>query len=455
MRTLFILPPSRFTLKEIGIVGMPLGLAYLASVIEEEGHRVRVIDAPTLGYDMRNVEEEVRGFRPELVGITSTTAAIYDAYRVAELTKQIDQKIKVVVGGCHVTFTAEETLKECPFIDIVVKGEGEITARELVRNLEGGLPLEEVKGIAFREDGEIKETENRAFIKNLDEIPFPSYHLLPMDRYKLGKHRFANMITSRGCPFSCIFCSSSELCGRTWRARSPENVIGELRMLKDKYEVREVELLDDTFTLNNRRVEKICDSIIREDLDLSWSASSRVNTLTQNLAHKMRRAGCHTLYLGIESGSQRILNMIQKGISLAQAEKAIRIAKRASLNTLGSFVIGIPGETVGSINKTIQFARKLSPSFAQFTICTPYPGTQLFKIAKEKGLLLTRDWSRYTILDPVMKIPGMVGEKLERWLIKAYANFYLRPRFILRQVKKRNLFMLQKSFKLALDYVGH
>lgn len=455
MRTLFILSPSKFTLKEIGIVGMPLALAYLASVIEKEGHKVKIIDAPTLGYDIKSVENEVRGFRPGLVGITSTTAAIYDAYRVAELTKQIDAKIKVVVGGCHVTFTAEETLKECPFIDIVVKGEGEITARELVIHLEEGLPLEEVKGIAFRENGEIKETENRPFIKSLDEIPFPSYHLLPMDRYKLGRHRFANIITSRGCPFSCIFCSSSELCGKVWRARSPENVIGELRMLKDKYEIGEVELLDDTFTLNNRRVEKICDLIIKENLDLSWSASSRVNTLSENLAHKMRKAGCHTLYLGIESGSQRILNIIQKGISLVQAEKAIQIAKRANLNTLGSFIIGIPGETVGSIKKTIRFARKLSPSFAQFTICTPYPGTQLFKIAKEKGLLLTRDWSKYTILDPVMKIPGMVSEKLQRWLTKAYASFYLRPKFILEQIKKRNLFMLQKAFKAALDYIRH
>jgi len=167
----------------------------------------------------------------------------------------------------------------------------------------------------------------------------------------------------------------------------------------------------------------------------------------------MKRAGCHILYFGIESGSQKILNIIQKGITLTQSEKAVQIAKKANINTLGSFIIGIPGETKQTIKKTIKFVKKLSPSLAQFTICTPYPGTKLFKIAKEKHLLLTKNWSKYTILDSVMKTPGIASKKLRRWLIKIYLSFYLRPRFITEQIKKRDLFIVKKALKAALNYL--
>ena len=455
MKVLFISPPSKFAIKDtIGIPAIPLGLAYLSSVLEKEGHKVKIIDAPTLNYDWKNLREETRGFKPDIVGITSTTSTIYDAYKVAELIKEYNSRIKVVIGGPHVSFTSDDTLKECSSIDIVVRGEGEETMKEIVNSFNRErLPLEEIRGINFRDNGKIVQTENRPFIENLDELPFPAYSLLPIDKYKVGKKQFANIITSRGCPFSCIFCSSSQLCGKRWRARSPENVIKELEVLKDDYNIQEVEVVDDTFTLNNKRAEKICDLIIKKGFNISWSASSRVNTITQELANKMKRAGCHILYFGIESGSQKILNIIQKGITLTQSEKAVQIAKKANINTLGSFIIGIPGETKQTIKKTIKFVKKLSPSLAQFTICTPYPGTKLFKIAKEKHLLLTKNWSKYTILDSVMKTPGIASKKLRRWLIKIYLSFYLRPRFIIEQMKKRDLFIVKKALKAALNYL--
>jgi len=237
MKVLFISPPSKFAIKDtIGIPAIPLGLAYLSSVLEKEGHKVKIIDAPTLNYDWKNLREETRGFKPDIVGITSTTSTIYDAYKVAELIKEYNPKIKVVIGGPHVSFTSDDTLKECSSIDIVVRGEGEETMKEVVNSFNGErLPLEEIRGINFRDNGKIVQTENRPFIENLDELPFPAYSLLPIDKYKVGKKQFANIITSRGCPFSCIFCSSSQLCGKRWRARSPENVIKELEVLKDDY----------------------------------------------------------------------------------------------------------------------------------------------------------------------------------------------------------------------------
>ena len=461
MKVMLILPPSKFVLKDkLGITSIPLGLAYLASFIERDNHKIRIVDSATLRYKIQDVKEEIERFNPEIIGVTATTSSIYDAYEVAKIAKEVNPGVKVVMGGPHVSFTVEETLKECPFVDIVVRGEGEETFRELVGYFESSRgdisSLKEIRGIAFRNNGKIIQTEPRPFIKNLDNIPFPAYHLLPMEKYSLEGKRFAAIMTSRGCPFSCIFCSSSQLFGKIWRARSPENVIEEIKLLKDKYGVREIEFLDDTFTLNKKRAKRICDLLIKEDLGVSWSCSSRVDTIDESLIEKLKKAGCHTIYLGIESGSQEILNIISKGITLTQAERAINLIKKVNLNTFGSFIIGIPGETVKTIKKTIDFAKKLSPSFAQFTICTPYPGTKLFEIAKEKGWLLTKDWSKYTILDQVMKIPGMITINLNRWLLKAYLSFYLRPKFIIEQLKRKNFlfFVTKKVFRGVLEYVG-
>ncbi|RLE13156.1 B12-binding domain-containing radical SAM protein [Candidatus Aerophobetes bacterium] len=461
MKVMLILPPSKFVLKDkLGITSVPLGLAYLASFIEKDGHKVKIIDSNTLGYRIKDIKEEIEKFNPHLVGVTATTSCIYDAYEVAKIIKEVDPGIKVVIGGPHVTFIAKETLKECPFIDVVVRGEGEETFRELVNFFESSSEdtwsLEEVKGITFRKDNKIIETDSRSLIKNLDSIPFPAYHLLPMEKYSLEGKRFATIITSRGCPFSCIFCSSSRLFGKTWRARSPENVIEEIKLLKNKYGVREIEFLDDTFTLNKKRAEKICEILIKEKIDISWSCSSRVDTIDESLIEKLKKAGCHTIYVGVESGSQKILNIIDKGITLPQIEKTINLIKKVNINSFGSFILGIPGETVKTIKKTINFAKKLNPSFVQFSICTPYPGTKLFEMAKEKGWLLTKDWSKYTILDQVMKIPGMVTTNLNRWLLRAYLSFYLRPKFILEQLKRKGFFFFvtRKIFAAALEYVG-
>ena len=242
MKVMLIFPPSKFVLKDkLGITSIPLGLAYLASFLEKDNHEVRIIDSATLSYKIEDIKNRIEEFNPQLVGVTATTSSIYDAYDVAKLTKSLNPEIKVVIGGPHVTFTAKQTLEECPFIDIVVKREGEETFKELVNTLESSpennLLLKKIKGITFRDNGKIEETENRPFIKNLDEIPFPAYHLLPMDRYKLEGKRFAAIMSSRGCPFSCIFCSSSALFGKIWRARSPENVIEEIKLLKYKYKV--------------------------------------------------------------------------------------------------------------------------------------------------------------------------------------------------------------------------
>ncbi len=386
------------------------------------------------------------------MGLTATTPAIYDAYEVARMVKGINPDCRVVIGGPHVSFTARQTLRECKAMDAVIMREGEITFRELVQAWDRGLPLKRTAGLAFRCNGGIAKNPARPFIKNLDTLPFPAWEKLPMEKYNMNGRRFGMVMTSRGCPYDCIFCSSSQLCGKIWRARSPENVVSELKLLYDSG-IKEIEFMDDTFTLNNKRAEGICDAIIREGLDITWTCSSRVNTINKGLAKKLKRAGCHTVYFGIESGSQEILDMIGKGISLEQSRKAVRIARDTGLSTLGSFILGLPGETLKSISRTVRFAKGLGLGFAQFTTATPYPGTKLYTWAKSRGLLKTVGWSDFTTLRPVMEVPGLSLNQLKRSLTRAYLSFYLKPSFFLNQIKARNFLLMKNMFRTAIRYV--
>jgi radical SAM superfamily enzyme YgiQ (UPF0313 family) len=206
MKVILVQPNSASIVKTVlGTTGLPLGLAYLGSVLREK-HEVRIIDGLTLNYGAEELRSELREYEPDVVGITATTPAIYDAYEVAGLAKELNPNVKTIIGGPHATFTAKETLDECPALDVVVRNEGELMAKELLDPFEKGMPVKDILGISFRDGGEVKETEDRPFINNLDEIPFPAYDLLPMSEYKLGNHRYEMMMTSRGCPFNCIFC---------------------------------------------------------------------------------------------------------------------------------------------------------------------------------------------------------------------------------------------------------
>lgn len=449
MKIMLVQPNSASIIKTVlETTGVPLSLAYLGATLREE-HEVRIVDAFTLDYRLDDLRRDFKKYQPDVVGITATTPSIYDAYEVCKLAKEINPNTKTIIGGPHVTFMAKETLKECSAVDVVVRKEGELTVKELVASFEKGKSLKNVLGISFREGGEIKETEDRPFIKNLDEIPSPAYDLLPMSKYRLQNHRYAMMITSRGCPFNCIFCASSIICGMKWRALSPEKVIKEIKTLNYDFGVKEIEFMDDTFTLRKKRASEICDLMIEEKkrgMDISWSCSSHANTMDGELAKKMNKAGCHSVYIGAESGTQRILDLINKGTTLEKIKTAVENVKNAGLNTLNSFIIGVPGETVRAIKETIKFAKKLNPTYAQFTYCTPFPGTALFEFAKAKGLLITKDWRKYTTVEPIMNIPGISAEQLRKLFKWAYISFYLRPRYVLSGLINRRFFLLKKAF---------
>ncbi|MEM0269198.1 MAG: radical SAM protein, partial [Candidatus Korarchaeum sp.] len=297
--------------------------------------------------------------------------------------------------------------------------------------------LKGVRGISYREpSGGIRHNPPRQLVRDLDALPMPAYDLIDWDLYRIGKLRYGVMMTSRGCPFNCIFCSSSLQFGKLWRAHSVDRVMEELRILREDFGIREIEFLDDTFTLNRRRAREICERIVREGIDLSWSASSRVNTFDKDIAGAMRAAGAHAVYFGIESGTQKVLDFIGKGIRLSQAIDAVKTAATCGLKALGSFVIGFPIETEEDVKRTIGFAKELNVDYAQFTVATPYPGTKLWDFAIKNKLLTTLNWRLYTTVNVVMRGLYLTANQIQSMLIRAYLTFYLRPSYLLRDLSK-------------------
>ena len=441
MKILLVNPPIPHEIElysTAGIVAPPMGLTYLAAVLEKYGYHVEILDAPVLSLSHEQIEEEIKKREPDIVGITATTAMINSALQVAKTAKTVLPESIVVLGGIHVTFSYESTMRENPFVDIACIGEGEYTLLELVQTLEKEGDLKNVKGIVYRKNGELVKNQPRPLIENLDELPFPARHLLPMHKYKaFGENMIlGTILTSRGCPFNCIFCSSSLLFGKKFRARSPKNVVDEVEQFQEAYKTRYVEFVDDTFTFDRKRAEAICKEIIDRKLDTRWVCSCRVDLIDKELMQTLKKAGCVMIYFGVESGVQRIINLMRKGIKLEQAERVMKWAREVGIETVASFVFGIPGETWEDAMQTIKFAKKLNPDYVQFSIATPFPGTELYQIAKREGLLLTEDWSKYTVLKPVMRTKELSVEQLQRLIKKAYFSFYLRPSVVFRYLKK-------------------
>ncbi len=355
------------------------------------------------------------------------------------------------MGGPHVSFEDHAALQH-PYVDIVVRGEGEFTMSEVVTCLERGASLSRVLGITYRAHGIPRRNPDRPFIDDLDALGV-RYRKLPMRRYQLEGKAYATIVSSRGCPYRCVFCASSRLHGKRWRGQSAERVGREVRFLVDKYRVRHIEFLDDLFTFDRQRVDAMCRIFRQEKLDVQWFCSSRVDTLSRQMMAKMRRAGCMGLYLGIESGCQRVLNLLKKGTRLSQAVKAIRGAKDVGLETVATFILGIPGETVDDIQATIRFAKTLRPDYAQFTFCTPYPGTELYSFATANNLLLSDDWTRYTTMEPVLKVPGVHVRELTDLFKEAYLHFV--PSSLWKLVTKKKFRLLEKILLEATKMVAH
>jgi radical SAM superfamily enzyme YgiQ (UPF0313 family) len=414
-----------------------LGILYLAAVLEKNQYDVRIIDCQALKLSYGKFETEIKKSQPNIVGITSTTLTYKSALRIAKIVKEIYPNTFTVLGGCHATFWDDKALQECPQLDAVVRREGEVTLLELVQTLEKKDALHQVLGITYRKDGEIIRKPDRPYIENLDELPFPAYHLMPIEHLRKSGELIFPVMTSRGCIFWCDFCTAVRMFGRKYRVRNPKNIVDEIERLQKEYSAEEITFCDDIFTLDQARTEMLCKEIQKRKVEIKWTCGTRVDMVTENLLQKMKDAGCVGIWFGVESGSQRVLDEMKKGISIAQTIRAFKWAHEIGLRTLAQVILGYPGETKESAWQTIKLVEKISPDEVGFyNVATPFPGTPLYDLAEENGWIKITDFDKYDTATPVMETPLLSIKDLKKIREQAFLRFYLRPTYILRMFKK-------------------
>jgi len=441
---LFINLPSAFTAYagsklHAGLQIYPLlSFAMLAAVLREKGARVSILD---LGLDASfdKLDATLEETKPEIVGITATTPLFFEA---SELSRRVRKKlgagVKIILGGPHATALPEECLLSSEF-DIVVYCEGEETIAEIWDKKN----LSEIKGIYYKKDGKIFSTGDRGVIENLDSLPMPALDLYAIKNYRCSRalsreSPISNYETSRGCPSRCSFCNKN-ISGRKYRMKSPEKVIEELKYILS-LGVKELRFIDDQFNANPQHAKEVCEAIIREGLHFPWSlaAGIRVNCADVELLKLAKRAGCYQVGIGFESGDQDSLDSIDKDATIEESIECMQAVKKAGLESIGFFMLGLPADTEKSLNKTINFAIKLMPDLAKITITIPFPGTHLFEQYEKQGLIKTRDWTKYNFHNAgdVYRHPNLDFETLMKYYLLFYRKFYLNPKYISRRFVK-------------------
>ncbi|MFP4475300.1 MAG: B12-binding domain-containing radical SAM protein [Desulfatibacillaceae bacterium] len=388
----------------------PLGVCYVAAAFERAGADVRIFDYVVSAYSESKLRAAMQEFAPHVVGSTSVTLNYHAAASVLEKAKEIDPGVITVMGGPHVSFYSDQTLETCPGIDLVVAGEGEATIAELTPRLLDRSAWRDIAGLVFRDNGRIRHTGRRAFIQDLDNLPMPARHLLPLSRYKaLGFP--VSIITSRGCPNQCIFCQGRRMVGGKVRFRDPSLVADEIEYLLS-LGFNRINVADDLFTANRRRVSQLCGEIKRRKLEFGWSAFSRVNTIDEKTVRIMKDAGCDCISFGVESGNPEMLARIKKGITLDKARRAVQICKDNGVLAHASFMVGLPGETPETLADTEAFARELDVLYG-YHFLAPFPGTTLYEKRDEYDIeILTDDWSLYDANRPVVRTSRVGPEQM-------------------------------------------
>lgn len=422
----------------VGSVGgeqIPLGIYYIAAYLRQNGYDVFAVDAEARKLTEEAIAGEIGQIRPDFVGISSTTVAFHRALEVAARIKRDYPELPVVLGGPHVTSNVEHSLSFDSF-DYGVIGEGEITALELFNALSGHGRIAGIDGLAYRDGtGKVIVNKRRKFIDDLDMLPFPAYDLIPdLSLYTPPPSNYKtlpvmNMITSRGCPNLCTFCDRN-IFGRKYRERSARNVYEEIKYLQDKYHVREIAFVDDTFLINKQRIYQLFELLNREGRRLHWTCMARINNVTFEFLKFLRKSGCWNIAFGIESGDEEILRAIKKNISLGDVSQVIDWCNTLKIKTKGFFIVGHPLETVETIDRTIRLACRLKLDAVVVTINTPIPGSQQYAEAAKYGTLDTTDWSKFNYWRPVFVPKGLTENILLEKQKKFYLKFYLRPRNI-------------------------
>jgi len=453
-----------------GALYYPIWLSYAAGVLENNGHRVRLVDAPAWGWNLENVKEDIKNFSPDLiVGESNFQSLTNDVGVIKEIKTEIEA-VSVLVGP-PVSQFPERILNDG--VDIAARFEYDFTIRDIAESIEEGSSLENIKGISYKENGRITHNPDRKFStsEELNGVPFVSEvyneHLNIKD-YFLGHtlYPMVQIFTGRGCPNQCTFCSWPEtLMGRKHRVRNVENVVDEFEYITEELpEVKEIFIEDDTFTIGKNRIKEVCSEIKRRGLDITWSCNARAN-LDYESMKAMKDAGCRLLDVGYESGNDTILKNIKKGITTNDSRKFTEDAKRVGLMILADFIFGMPGETRETAEQTIRFVKEIKPNIVQFSVATPIPGTEFYDYVKENNYILVDDLEES--LDEegfqkcIVSYPEFTKEDIENYVDRALKEYYLNPSYIpiaMRNVMRKNglheLKGMIKSARVFLRYMG-
>jgi len=440
----------------------PLGLLYVGSALKEKGHEVRLIDAEEKKIDLELLGKLIKNYNPQVIGISVTTPIFKRARETAAYLKKMLPNVLIIFGGPHLASFPKISL-EFEEIDYGVVGEGEVTICELIEAIEKKQNPERIKGIVFRKNNQIIQTEPREMIQNLDEISFPAWDLIDIKNYHdiMSKRKaFVTMISSRGCPYNCLWCDPEGRFGKTFRARSADNILKEIDFLYNKYGIREILFYDDTFTVDRQRIVNLCNKILEKKWDLIWECRTRVNLVDEELIKLMAAAGCYRIRFGIESGNDEVLKFVRKGITKEQARKAVGWCKKYEIEVFTYFMLGLPTETEESMQETIKFAIELNPDYTTFSPTIAFnKGNDLFKWAAERGFIKKDYWERFARgenLDPFPVLETNILNKniILRYSKMAYKKFYLRPSFIWKKILScRNIKNFKNYFLIGLNFL--
>jgi anaerobic magnesium-protoporphyrin IX monomethyl ester cyclase len=452
MKILLVNPPAKSLIRsfapdciteEMGFYP-PMGLMYVASyALKTYGSRfqIEILDAQLERMDSRAIEKYLEKKKPDVVGITCMTFLVIDALEIARIVKKVNPETFVVVGGVHPTIYPEELASQ-PEIDGIVIGEGEIAFSELIDALSKRKSFSGIKGIGYKENGRVIINPQAKFIQDLDSLPIPDRELLPYKEYYnllgTGKEIMTGLLTSRGCPHNCIFCTSKD--GRVCRMRSPENVVKEIEICVKKG-ITDFNVIDDTYTISRKRVISIADLILKKGLKITMDVNARVDQVDQEMLDRLAQAGCNRIRFGVESGNAEVLRKLKKGITLDQVREAFKMAKDAGMVTFAYFMVGSPGESIKEVKQSIRLAKEINPDFVQFLITTPFPASQLYEMGLDNGILRNDYWREFSAHPHEGFVPqwwteNFSPQELVKWQKKAHLKFYYRPKYIWSQLSK-------------------
>lgn len=456
-------PAALKAIDKLFTVSEPLGMAYLAAVLKKEGIDVEILDCLALNYKQKNFEDFIKSKKYDIIGISTYTPDWHVTKNNLDIIKKNSPETVVIVGGPHINSLvranlAKELFDDCQSFDFAVYGEGEITLLELVRAIEKKSDTSQISGIVFKKsDGQICVNPKRDLIKDINNIPFPALELMPLEKYSRTPSSYKrepvrSILTTRGCPFSCVFCDRGAF-GRSLRRRNIDNIMAEVARLVTEFKTRELRIWDDVFTSDEKFTLEICKEL--KKYNLLWSCNARVNMVKPNVLKAMKEAGCWAVDFGIESGNNRVLKAIDKKFTVKEAKESIKMVKESGIEVRTFFILGLPQETLESMQDTINFALSGNIDYATFYLPQAYKGTRLYEIARQEGALET-DYSKYLITGKEASyINKNIGlENMQIYQRQAYRDFYRRPSYVLKMILKiRSLEDIKRYFK-AVHILG-